>query len=98
MQSQTKWPTFSQLKHLASVEFKIAVLTNGLKVAEVVYTKVVIEARFRVTVETEVFIIKTDISVLAVIAAIVYTLLHLNCSLCKCFKSLSASPARSQKN
>jgi len=86
------------LKHLAFVEFGIAILTNGLKVAKVIYTKVIIEARFKVTVGTEVFVIGADINILTTIAAVAYTLLRSNRSLCKRLKSLSAPPARSQKS
>jgi len=63
--------------------------------AEVVYTKVMIKARFRVTIGTEVFIIGANINVLAAVAVIACVLLHLNCFLYKCLKSLSAFSTRS---
>jgi len=69
-------------------------LTNGLEVAEVVYAKVVVEARFKVTAETEVFVVGADVGVLAAVAAIVCALLYSNRFLCKHFKSLSALPVR----
>jgi len=86
------------LKHLASVEFGVAVLINGLRVAEVIYAKVIIEARFRVTAGTEVFIVGADIDILAAVAAIVCALLRSNRFLCKCLKSPSAPLIRSQKS
>jgi len=97
VQSQTKWPTFSQLKHLAFVKFEITVLIKELKMAKVVYANVVIGARFRIAVRTEVLIVKADISALAAVAALTYTLLRSNRSLYKYFKSPSALSAKSQK-
>jgi len=98
MQSWAKWPIFSQLKHLASVEFGVAALINRLEVAEVVYAKVVIEVRFRVTAGTEVFVVGADVNVLVVIAAVVCVLLRSNCSLYKRFKSPLALSVRLQKS
>jgi len=98
VQSRTKWPTFSQLKHLASIEFGVAALTNGFGMAEVVYAKVLAEARFRVTAGTGVFAVGADVGVLATVAALARALLRSNRFLCKCLKSPSAPSARSQKS
>jgi len=67
-------------------------------VAKVVYAKVIVKVRFRVTAGTEVFIVGVDVGVLTVVAAVARVLLRLNRSLCKRLKSLSAPPARSQKS
>jgi len=66
--------------------------------AEVVYTKIVVEVRFRITIGTEVLVVGADVGVLAAVAAIACALLYSNRFLCKCLKSPSAPPARSQKS
>jgi len=83
---------------LAFVEFGIAILTNGSKMVEVVYTKIIVKVRFRVTIEIEVFIVKADRNVLIAVIALVCILLYSNCFLCKCLKLLLTSLVRLQKN
>jgi len=86
------------LKYLISIKFEVVVLTNGFGMVEIVYTKVLAEARFRVTAGTGVFAVGTNVNVLATVAALVYALLRSNRSLYKRFKSPSALPVRSQKS
>jgi len=75
---------------LVSIEFRVAALTKGLGMAEVVHAKVVAEARFRVVMKTEVLIIGADVSAIAALttlAALAHALLRSNRSLCKRLKS-----------